>query len=78
MIGTDDILVSTPNGYTLRINDAGNLVGTNVSGATSDLEFRDLKDRFGTREDAKLANGDVCEHVIGVDRGVGQNWELVD
>ncbi|KAI9566233.1 hypothetical protein HD554DRAFT_2278978 [Boletus coccyginus] len=78
LLGSDDILISTPNGYNLRIDDAGNLVGTKVSGIATDLEFRDFKDRFGTGEDYKLANNNVCEHVIAVERGVGQDWELVD
>ncbi|KAI9566224.1 hypothetical protein HD554DRAFT_2040445 [Boletus coccyginus] len=78
LIGSDDILISTPNGYTLRIDDTGDLVGTKVAGTVTNLEFHDFKDRFGTREDSKLANGDICEHVIAVERGVGQDWELVD
>lgn len=78
LIGSDDILITTPNGYSLRIDDAGDLVGTKTSGTVTDLEFRDLKDRFGTKEDYKLTNNEVCEHVIAVERGTGQDWELVD
>ncbi|KAI9566242.1 hypothetical protein HD554DRAFT_2040457 [Boletus coccyginus] len=72
------MIYSTPNGYTLRTDDTGNLVGTKVSGTATDLEFRDLKDRFGARRDLKLENNEFCEHVVAVEGDVGRDWELVD
>ena len=77
MIGKDEISIAAPKGYTVHIDNAGDLKATKGYQDETDLLFGDLKKRFITRAE-KQVNGEVWEYVESVERGVGEVWELVE
>ena len=77
MIGKDEISIVASKGYTVYINDAGDLKAAKGYQDEIDLLFGDLKKRFVIRAE-KQVNGEVWEYVESVERGVGEPWELVE
>ena len=76
MIAKDEISIAAPKGYSVHINDAGDLQATKGYQGEIDFLFGDLKNRFVTRVERQV-NGEVWEHVESAERGVGEPWELV-
>ena len=77
MIGKDEISIAAPKGYTVHIDDTGDLKATKGYQGEIDLLFGDLKKRFITRAE-KQVNGEVWEYLESVERGMGEIWELVE
>ena len=80
LIGSDEISIAASREYALRVEDGGVLKATRVHHA-ADLSplflFDDLKNRFASRT-KKQANGEICEYVKPVERGLSKAWELVN
>ena len=72
MIVKDEISIAAPKGYSVRINDAGNLQATKGYQGGINLLFGDLKNRFVTRVERQV-NGEVWEYVESAVRGIGES-----